>query len=72
MLRRLYAVSLAYKESPNCRLEANYAHQQNLDMIPLLMQESYQPAGKIVILFSICLLPVSLTLKVSLLQVGWV
>ena len=45
MLRRLYAVSLAYKESPNCRLEANYAHQQNLDMIPLLMQEGYQPAG---------------------------
>ena len=45
MLRRLYAVSLAYKESPNCRLEANYAHQQNLDMIPLMHQEGYQPAG---------------------------
>ena len=45
MLRRLYAVSLAYKESPNCRLEANYAHQQNLDMIPILMEEGYQPAG---------------------------
>ena len=24
----LYGVSLAYKESANCRLEANYAHQQ--------------------------------------------
>ena len=33
----LYGVSLAYKESANCRLEANYAHQQELDMIPLLM-----------------------------------
>ncbi len=28
-----------------CRLEANYAHQQELDMIPLLMQEDYQPKG---------------------------
>ena len=45
LLCRLYAVSLAYKESPNCRLEANYAHQQAVDMIPLMMQESYQPAG---------------------------
>ena len=25
------------KESANCRLEANYAHQQELDMIPLMM-----------------------------------
>ena len=31
----LYAVSEAYKESGNCRLEANYAHQQDVDMIPL-------------------------------------
>ncbi len=23
----------------DCRLEANYAHQQELDMIPLMMQE---------------------------------
>ena len=30
----LYAVSEAYKESGNCRLEANYAHQQDVDMIP--------------------------------------
>ena len=41
----LYGVSLAYKESANCRLEANYAHQQELDMIPLMMQESYKPQG---------------------------
>jgi len=33
----IYAVSLAYKESSNCRLEANYAHQQELDMMPLMM-----------------------------------
>ena len=28
-----------------CRLEANYAHQQELDMIPLMMQKDYQPQG---------------------------
>eukprot|EP01052_Picozoa_sp_SAG31_P029995 SAG31_NODE_3037_length_4761_cov_2.884384_3_plen_332_part_00 len=28
-----------------CRLEANYAHQQNVDMIPLLMQTGYIPRG---------------------------
>ena len=28
-----------------CRLEANYAHQQKLDMIPLMMQEAYTPQG---------------------------
>ena len=26
-------------------LEANYAHQQELDMIPLMMQKDYQPQG---------------------------
>ena len=41
----LYGVSLRYKESANCRMEANYAHQQELDMIPLLMQEDYKPQG---------------------------
>ena len=41
----LYGVSLAYKESANCRLEANYAHQQELDMIPLMMQQDYKPQG---------------------------
>ena len=30
---------------PQCRLEANYAHQQELDMIPLMMQENYRPQG---------------------------
>ena len=28
-----------------CRLEANYAHQQELDMIPLMMQQEYKPQG---------------------------
>ena len=28
-----------------CRLEANYAHQQELDMIPLMMQKEYKPIG---------------------------
>ena len=28
-----------------CRLEANYAHQQELDMIPLMMQQDYKPQG---------------------------
>ena len=41
----LYGVSLRYKESANCRLEANYAHQQELDMIPLMMQKKYKPQG---------------------------
>ena len=42
----LYGVSLPYKESANCRLEEpNYAHQQELDMIPLMMQEDYAPKG---------------------------
>ena len=28
-----------------CRMEANYAHQQELDMIPLKMQEGFSPKG---------------------------
>ena len=31
--------------SAQCRLEANYAHQQELDMIPLMMQQDYKPQG---------------------------
>jgi uncharacterized membrane protein YgcG len=30
---------------PQCRMEANYAHQQELDMIPLMMQKDYAPKG---------------------------
>ena len=40
-----FQVSLPYKESANCRLEANYGHQQEVDMIPLLMVEEYKPKG---------------------------
>ena len=32
----LSCLSLAYKESANCRMEAQYGHQQNVDMIPLV------------------------------------
>ena len=41
----LFGVSLAYKESGNCRLEANYAHQQQVDMIPLMMEKGYNAKG---------------------------
>ena len=44
----LYAVSEKYKESGNCRLEASYAHQQQVEMIPLLLQEGYKPTGWLV------------------------
>ena len=41
----LYGVSQLYKESANCRLEANYAHQQQVDLVPLMMEEGYAPNG---------------------------
>ena len=28
-----------------CSAEANYAHQQELDMVPLMMQNHYSPKG---------------------------
>jgi hypothetical protein len=28
-----------------CHVEANYAYQQELDMIPLMMQKDYSPKG---------------------------
>ena len=37
--------SLCVHVSVQCRLEANYAHQQELDMIPLMMQKDYKPQG---------------------------
>ena len=36
-------VSRQYKESSNCRLEASYGHAQNVDLIPLMMEENYKP-----------------------------
>ena len=39
-----YAISEAYKESTYCRMEAQYAHQQEKDMAPL-MEDGYQAKG---------------------------
>ena len=41
----LYAVSEKYKESGSCRLEASYARQLGVDMIPLTVEEGYLPTG---------------------------
>ena len=41
----LYAVSEKYKESGNCRFEASYARQLGVDIIPVMVQESYSPSG---------------------------
>ena len=41
----LYSVSLAYKESANCRLEANYGMQNECDMIPLMVQSNFKANG---------------------------
>lgn len=40
-----YGISQAYKESSNCRLEAQYAHQQKKDLVPLMVEEGYSPHG---------------------------
>lgn len=34
----LYGISEGYKNSGNCRLEALYAHQIGIKMIPLMLQ----------------------------------
>ena len=41
----LVCVSQRYKESPNCRSEAEYAYQLKKDIIPLMMQDKYKPNG---------------------------
>ena len=41
----LYAVSEKYKESGSCRLEASYARQLGIEMIPLTVQDGYLPTG---------------------------
>ncbi|KAL9971693.1 hypothetical protein ACROYT_G017892 [Oculina patagonica] len=41
----LVCVSERYKQSPNCRSEAEYAYQLRKDIIPLMMQRNYQPDG---------------------------
>ena len=41
----LVCVSHKYKESPNCRSEAEYAYQQRKTVIPLMMEENFKPDG---------------------------
>ncbi|XP_002733107.1 uncharacterized protein LOC100368265 [Saccoglossus kowalevskii] len=41
----LVCVSQKYKDSPNCRVEAEYAFQQRKEIIPLLVDENYKPTG---------------------------
>ena len=41
----LYGISRAYKESANCRLEAQYAIQQRKDLVPLMMEEGFEAKG---------------------------
>jgi hypothetical protein len=41
----IYGISLDYKESANCRLEAMYAHQAKVKMVPMLLQENYVANG---------------------------
>ncbi|MGH0132218.1 UNVERIFIED_CONTAM: hypothetical protein FKN15_021639, partial [Acipenser sinensis] len=38
-------ISPKYKESPNCRTEAEYSFQLRKEMIPLMMQRNYKPDG---------------------------
>jgi hypothetical protein len=40
-----YGISRGYKESANCRLEAQYAYQREKEMVPLMMEEGYRPNG---------------------------
>jgi hypothetical protein len=41
----LIGVSRAYKESTNCRLEAQYAMQREVDTVPLMLVDGYQADG---------------------------
>ena len=41
----LVCVSQRYKESPNCRSEAEYAYELRKDIIPLMMQNNYKADG---------------------------
>ena len=41
----LVCVSQKYKESPNCRSEAEYAYQLRKDIVPLMMQRKYKADG---------------------------
>ena len=41
----VFGISMAYKESTNCRMEAQYAFQQQKDMVPVMLEEEYRPNG---------------------------
>ena len=41
----LICLSERYKESPNCRSEAEYTYKLGKDIIPLMMQRNYEPDG---------------------------
>ncbi|KAK3095310.1 hypothetical protein FSP39_013076, partial [Pinctada imbricata] len=41
----IICMSEKYKQSPNCRLEAEYTYQLRKDYIPLMLQRSYRPDG---------------------------
>eukprot|EP01050_Picozoa_sp_SAG11_P003753 SAG11_NODE_220_length_12154_cov_92.233347_2_plen_123_part_00 len=41
----LMGVSQEYKESTNCRLEAQYAMQREVEAVPLMLSEGYQADG---------------------------
>ena len=44
-LRELRLVSHRVASYPDCRLEMQYGHQQQVDMIPLMMTQGYKPTG---------------------------
>ena len=41
----VYCMTQAYKESANCKLEAMYAHQSGVQMIPVMLEDNWQPNG---------------------------
>ena len=41
----LFCISSDYKKSPNCRMEAMYAHAAGVRLIPIMAQQNYAPRG---------------------------
>ncbi|XP_077993207.1 uncharacterized protein LOC144447176 [Glandiceps talaboti] len=41
----LMCLSQKYKDSPNCRVEAEYAFQLRRDVVPLMVEDRYKPSG---------------------------
>ena len=44
-------------ESVNCRMEASYGHQQELDMVPMMMQKDYRAQGWLGLFLGCAILP---------------